>query len=146
MKLRFHSRAGHLVALPGGHRTGSHPRYIGRKFDPVKRAFPAIDDPLEVDVEKKPEFAGRLVKLCRRDGSLLPADEATAKHCQVPWVEPAKQDDGEWQLKGHVKGFCDWPMRSPEKLAEDVAELSGKRAKAFAEAGGGLPTTEVNHG
>jgi hypothetical protein len=136
MKLRFHSRAGHLVALPGGHRIGSIPRYIGRTYDPETRAFPATAKPIEVDFAKKPQLAQRLKKLCRRDGSLLPADEATAAHCQVPWAKPVRQDDGEWQLEGHVPGFCDWPKRHPKKLAEDVAKLGGKRAKAFAEAGG----------
>jgi hypothetical protein len=147
MKLRFHSRAGHLVALPGGHRTGSIPRYIGRTYEPETRAFPATAEPLEVKPfkpgaavsfeqrQRRDQFMGRLKKLCRR-GELLPADEATAAHCQVPWAKPVRQDDGEWQVEGHVAGWCDWPKRHPKKLAEDVAKLGGKRAKAFAEAGG----------
>lgn len=97
MKLRFHSRAGHLVALPGGHRTGSPPRYIGRTYDPAIRGFKATINPFEVDSEAKPKLAMRLKKLCRR-GSLLPADEATAERCQVPWTKPMRQGDGEWSI------------------------------------------------
>jgi hypothetical protein len=164
MKLRFHSRAGLLVALPGGHRVGSAPRYIGRTYEPETRTFPASAKPFEVEPfapgasvpfeqrRRRDQLMLRLKKLCRRDGSLLPADEETAQRCQVPWVKPVKQDDGEWQLEGHVPGWCDWPRCSPAELAEKVTACSGKRgarkAEMFAAAGGTAPKAkkEVTRG
>jgi hypothetical protein len=118
MKLRFHSRAGNLVPLPGGHRTGSHPRYIGRTYDPETRAFKATDEPLEIDSKKHQRLAMRLKKLCRRDGSLLPADKETAEFCDVPFVKPTRQADGEWGLAPTSPG--PGPKRARRATSEEV--------------------------
>lgn len=154
MKLRFLSRAGHLVPLHLA--SGQIPRYVGREFVPPEEgkhagAIRASDKPIEVDLQAKPVFAGRLTKACRR-GELLPADEATARECGVPYVEPERLPSGEWQIKGFVEGWDDWPRRTPAKLAADLQAQrqhprAGVKAQHYeaAKRGGAAPAEEVSH-
>lgn len=101
MILRFHARADLLVNDPARAMADKQPIHrVGRKFIAAKEgqlaSYPALEAPHEVDSESR---AGqRLVKLCRRDASLWPADEATAAFCDVPFV-PVELRDGEWVEK-----------------------------------------------
>lgn len=100
-KLRFYSRDGLLVSFPNARNIVGQPmRYIGRELreivhDGAKRfAYVATAEPFEVD--ESTECARRLVKLTRRDSSLWPADEHTARACGVQLVKVAQDHDGEW--------------------------------------------------
>jgi hypothetical protein len=145
MKLRFHSRAGHMVPLRQV--AGQFARYVGRKFvapEPGKHAggYPASDEPYAVDERKHPKLAKRLRRKCA-DGSLLPADKETARRCRVPWVEPEQLESGEWQIKGYVEGWCDWPNRAPDKLERDLAKQGNRKAQLLERAkSGGVPAAE----
>jgi hypothetical protein len=128
MKLRFLSRAGHLVPLR--QISGQIARYVGRAFvppEPGKHAggYPAADEPYEVDEQKHPKLAKRLRRKCA-EGALLPADKGTARRCRVPWVEPEQLEGGEWQIAGFVEGWSDWPHRAPDKLERDLAKQTGR--------------------
>jgi hypothetical protein len=130
MKLRFYSRQGHLVPLQ--QIPGQIARYVGREFVPPEKGVHAggykpADKPFEVDERTHAKLAKRLRRKCG-EGSLLPADEATARRCRVPWVEPEQLAGGEWQITGYVEGWCDWPSRPPDKLEADLAKQRGGRA------------------
>jgi hypothetical protein len=164
MKLRFHSRAGHLVPL--FQRSGQPAQYVGREFVPPvpgehAGAYRPMTKPYEVEsltggpperARNRAKLMNRLRKLCRRDGSILPADEVTARACGVPWVEPEQLPSGEWQIKNYVAGWADWPNRTPDKLAEDLTKQkknSGVKAQLFERAKrGGRPEVEevADHG
>lgn len=91
MKLRFHARddgpeGPMLVAVPYARPvTGQPPRYVGRKQIAVmvdgKPTYPRSDTPYEC--EENSDVGRRLVKLVRREGSLVPADDYTARACGV---------------------------------------------------------------
>lgn len=108
MKLRFYAKADSLVPLPGqGIAHGAALGYVGRKQvmseavnskgDTVPQAtFPATKEPFEIESESP---GGRRLKLiCWRDGDLYPADEATARECQVAPVD-VEFKDGVWAEK-----------------------------------------------
>jgi hypothetical protein len=158
MKLRFYSRAGHLVPLL--QRSGQPAQYVGREFVPPKEgehagAHPATAEPYEVEslpsgppkrVLVRAKLLNRLRKLCRRDGSILPADKDTAGACRVPWVKPVQLESGEWQIEGYVAGWTDWPRRSPAKLEEALKKMP-KKAQAYEAAKrGGAPQEVATNG
>lgn len=92
--LRFYAKGDLLVTEPGTAastaREGRPSRYVGRKLAMVGEgrqavaSFPATSDPYSCPANS-PRGA-RLIKLTRRDGSLWPADEATARACGVDYV------------------------------------------------------------
>ena len=99
MQLRFYARGSDLVSLPGERRiVGQQPRYIGRSLKSVTvdgKAFPArpaTEEPhcCEADGAQAPKLIQRA-----QEGSLWPADHATATACGVPFVE-VSFFDGEW--------------------------------------------------
>jgi hypothetical protein len=93
MKLRFYAREDLPVRYPGHiPRTGSPDNYIGREFAPPYRAK---REAFECDSES--ECGRRLMKLTRRDGSLWPADEETAKACGVEFQD-VEFNEGKWVL------------------------------------------------
>lgn len=94
MLLRFYAKHDELVREPGvrlivGHRAS----YVGRKFDEKTNGFPATAEPFAVSAESAE--GQRLATLCQRDGSLWPADEATAQACGVPF-QPVEFQSGAW--------------------------------------------------
>lgn len=95
MILKFYAKADALQRVPSFHpAVGQHDRYVGREHDPKRPgAFPATREPFACDSES--EDGRRLKHLLFRDGDLWAADQATADHCQVPFV-PVEFDDGEW--------------------------------------------------
>lgn len=115
MILRFYAKADALQRVPDfTPHIGQQDRYVGREYvpgefvpspepggDPVRLAtFPATREAFECDSES-PNGA-RLKHLTFRDRDLWPADQATADHCQVPYVE-LEFDDGEWVPKSAKK-------------------------------------------
>jgi hypothetical protein len=110
--LRFHARPGHVLSWPGMKFAGQFARYVGRSTKLERDAsgvvtaisHPAIAEPVEVDPQSKDKTqrdrAARLLRLMaiETEKPLLPADEATAKFCGVPFV-PVELHDGEWLPK-----------------------------------------------
>jgi hypothetical protein len=101
MKLRFYSRAGALVTMPYAPLVVGQPKkYVGRMLKKIVYqgkevyAHVASDKPFEIDEDTK--IARRLIKLVRRDRSLYPADQYTAKACGVPFEQVKQAADGEW--------------------------------------------------
>lgn len=79
-KLRFYAKRDLLVTVPGS----GTARYVNRTpklLDNGGAAWPAVEKPYAV--EPNTDAGRRLALLCRRDDSLFPADEYTAKHCGV---------------------------------------------------------------
>lgn len=102
-QLAFYARGTLLVSHPTARRfVGQMPRYVGRVSSLVDAngvktgGFPATKQPFVC--EEDSEIGRRLVKLCSRDQSLWPADEATARACRVPFT-PVEFVDGEWVAK-----------------------------------------------
>lgn len=93
MRLKFVPKAGLLVPWPG--RGAGDYHFAGRTFDQATMTNAPDATPFEVD-SAGPEASRFANDLCRRDGDLLPADEATAKFCGVPFVPVAQGADGEW--------------------------------------------------
>lgn len=104
MKLSFYPKPGALVYWPGHKPAGVHPPYVGRRTvaDGTSIAHPAQETPVVVDSEHadadQRRAAERFTRFVARDGSLWPADEATARACGVAFV-PVELRDGEWQPK-----------------------------------------------
>jgi len=94
MKLKFHPNGAQLPRWPGRFATESY-GFVGREFDPKSRANVATVDPAVVD--SATAEGRRLVTLCRRDGALLPADEATAAFCGVKF-RSIERVDGAWRV------------------------------------------------
>lgn len=93
MKLRFHPAPGKLVRIPGAvAQVGVPAPYVGRVL--ADRAYVATAEPFEVEADT--DAGRRLVKLARRDRSLLPADKATATAVGLPFVEVSLGSDGEF--------------------------------------------------
>jgi hypothetical protein len=114
MKLSFFAKDDLLVTLPGQRlmrrnadtgASGSPMRYVGRQHVPAKlrqdvaagttivdeaASNPATPEAFSCDADT--EMGRRLAKLVRRDGSLWPADKATADACGVAFVETVFQD------------------------------------------------------
>jgi hypothetical protein len=113
--LRFHARPGHTVSWPGTKFAGQRARYVGRTTKIEKDAagavvaisHPAVEEPACVDPDSKDRFerekAARLLRLMAIESvkPLLPADEATAKACGIPFV-PVELRDGEWLPKPKI--------------------------------------------
>jgi hypothetical protein len=110
--LRFHARPGHVLSWPGMKFAGQFARYVGRSTKLERDAsgavtaisHPAIAEAVEVDPQSKDKTlrdrAARLLRLMaiEVEKPLIPADEATAKFCGVPFV-PVELHDGEWLPK-----------------------------------------------
>lgn len=95
-QLSFYARGDLLVSHPTARRfVGQLPRYVGRK--PVangsEASWPATQQPFVCEADS--DIGRRLVKLCGRDHALWPADETTARACNVPF-QPVEFADGEW--------------------------------------------------
>lgn len=103
MKLAFLAKAGLVCHWPAAVRqTGQIYNYVGRTWDAASRVHKANAEPVAIDDEHQDADtrvrAERLKQLVTRDGSLWPADEATARACGVEFV-PVEMKDGEWQPK-----------------------------------------------
>ena len=94
MELSFLAKSDLLVAVPGTAQfAGQLARYVGREWEDARHAFVASKEPYRVDSAS--EDGRRLLKLVRREASLLPGDQATAEACGLDFV--AHQNvDGEW--------------------------------------------------
>lgn len=85
-RLKFWAKEDLLVSLPNSVRIVGQPaRYVGRKFDPSTKGYPATKEPYEC--EAKSREGRRLISLMRRESSLYPADQETAEICGVPYNE-----------------------------------------------------------
>lgn len=122
MILKFYACEDTLVSVPGPRTVGQPPRYVGRKFQPAAdgkpASHPATEKPYEVD--SSGQEGRRLKRVCRRDGSLYPADAATAKACgvELPSVTFA---NGAWSEK--LAAPAKPAPRAPQKpAAEPVKE------------------------
>ena len=99
-KVRFYAKEDQLVV--------GWPEFIGRKRD-ADGNFPATQDPVEVESES--DVGRKLIKLTRRDGSLWPADESTARLCGV--AHQAVEFNGvAWVAKSAVS-------KAPQKAAAE---------------------------
>lgn len=133
MKLRFYAKGDLLVSVPGQTilrrnadtgAAGSPVKYVGRVHVPAKlRKGPGdsviVDEPASnparseaYECDSDTERGRRLMKLTRRDGSLWPADEATAAACGVPFVA-TEFSDGEHVAKSSLK-----PASAPQKTGK----------------------------
>lgn len=106
MQLRFYARGTDLVSLPGERRmVGQQPRYVGRKVEFATvdgkqvTTRPATEEPHVCEAD-----SAQAAKLIQRaqDGSLWPADEDTAKACDLPFVEVVLIA-GEWMPRERPK-------------------------------------------
>lgn len=91
--LKFRAKPGMSTPWPNSHVGGQVRRFIGRQYDAEKRAYPASDEPTQVD--EKDEDAVHIIRRCSR-GELWAADESTARACDVAFVDLARDEDGEW--------------------------------------------------
>jgi hypothetical protein len=104
--LRFIAREDALATVPGSRANVGQPAfYIGRKYIAPDRAagrgarYEATQEPYEVtlDLDRQDDAMrfNRHVKLAQR-GDIWPADEETAKHCGLAFVQ-ASFANGEWK-------------------------------------------------
>ncbi len=92
--LKFHAREDKLVREPNVRMViGAKAAYVGRRWDEKLGGFVATEEPFAIREDS--EEGQRLALLCVRDGSLWPADEATAAAVGAPFV-PVKLQDGAW--------------------------------------------------
>ncbi len=126
LELKFYARGSGLVYDPTRpRRQGQMPGYVGRKFDPKTRQWRATDEPhcikLDMQTQDGQRSAQRIAhRLVRRDSSLWPADEATAKYCGVPFPD-LELKRGEW-------------VESSKPGKDDRAAAPAAKAKAKAKA------------
>lgn len=107
-KLRFLARddgpnGPMLVTVPGARpQDGQPPRYVGRRLQMVegRPAYVATREPFECDSDT--DVGRRLVKLVRRENSLVPADAETARECGVAFksAAPAPKPSAKSASKG----------------------------------------------
>ena len=98
MKVRFKAKGDLLVRYPLGraavHRKGALCRYVGRTLklseDKTQMSFPAAD--AVVEAEHDSVLGKRLIKQCRKEYALWPADKDTAQICGRPFVETTFKD------------------------------------------------------
>lgn len=94
MILKFCPKDDQMVAVPGtAQYAGQVARFVGREWSESIHGFPAASEPYECDSET--DECRRLLKIARRDGALLPADQATADAIGVPFA-PLKFKGGAW--------------------------------------------------
>jgi hypothetical protein len=135
--LRFYAREDALASIPGSRANiGQAANYIGRKYEkpdaktgkPAK--YPATPEPHEVtfSLDKEDDRArfNRYVKIAKR-GDIWPADEATAKACDVdlPEVEFHK-DDGEWRRAAPLLPLAPGNASAPSGDVETSAPAIGE--------------------
>ena len=107
MILKFYAKGAQLVRVPGAQPLPKQPdMYVGRYFDPATRGYPADKEPASFDSETA--SGQRLMRLCRLDNCLFPADQETANACNVKFV-PTVWLDG---------CFVEAPVKSPNKSTE----------------------------
>jgi len=116
--LRFHPGPGALLNHPTMPRMAGNPAmYMGRSFDPKRRAQVANAEAFEVDDATKVGLRCRKVAIRDYDArkpALWPADAATAAALGLPFVAVAQDSDGEWLPKPAVKT----PKLKPKKAQE----------------------------
>lgn len=94
MKIKLVAKDDQMVAVPGTAQfAGQVARFINREWDEKLHAFPAVAEPFECDADS--DDGRRLLKIARRDGALLPFDQATADVIGVPFVA-LKFNAGVW--------------------------------------------------
>lgn len=87
MKLAFYARPGHSCYPAGKKFPGQRNAYIGQAWKKLKDGRVALIHSKEpAEFEAGTEGGDRAMKHCQ-DGSLWPADDATARHCGVPFVD-----------------------------------------------------------
>lgn len=115
MQLRFHPKPDMVVHWPGAKFVGQVNHYVGRKtksLDDGSIVHEAQKDPAVVDSDTAE--GRRLVKLCRRDGCLWPADQGTAQACGVEFVSVAQdKESGEWLPQAQAA------VSAPKRSAKD---------------------------
>jgi hypothetical protein len=82
--LRFDTREGDTVPVPGSGIPGQIPRYVGQEFDHDSGTY----KPKPFECESDSPTGQRLMKLIRRDASIIAHDAATAAACGVPFDSP----------------------------------------------------------
>lgn len=95
-KLSFHARPGLVCHWPGPKAAGQVSHYIGRTTRVIDGVIVHEPNAEPVVVDANTPEGRRAAELCRRDGALWPADEATARHCGQPYTELERDDVGEW--------------------------------------------------
>lgn len=120
-KLSFFPTAGQLVTMPDSRpMVGQLPKYVGRTYDPKTRQHKANDKPFECEMTGK--RGRRLMKLARRDKSLLPSNKDTAVACGVSFVKPERdKESGEWSLPKVAK------TPAPSKTPKTTTTLSSEK-------------------
>lgn len=110
MKLRFIASEQGLAYIPGSRAgIGQASHYIGRRYQAPKdgalASYPATEAAHEVDLDRTKQAEEQLFlryrKLATR-GDIWPADEETAKECEVAFVA-AVFKDGEWTRPAAAK-------------------------------------------
>jgi hypothetical protein len=82
MQLKFLGKPDHRIPKPGLRVVGQYPAYVG-----FKRLESGEYEPSEYTVDEKTAIGQRLLSLAVRDGSLAPADKATAQAMGLQWVD-----------------------------------------------------------
>jgi hypothetical protein len=101
--LKFFAREDQLVFHPASAPlVGQSPRYVGRSHNLETGGFPAYDASHDFDATT-PEGV-RLAKLVRREHCLWPADETTASHCGVPFIQTEFKDGAHIAKPSKKKG------------------------------------------
>lgn len=122
MMLKFLAAGASLVSIPGPRAKGQPARYAGRKFVPaspgVRAAYPATEKPFEVDGSSV--LGKRLAHICRRDGTLFPVDDETARVCgvQKPVVKFA---EGAWTSRAPT---AQKPAKASQKTQAPARDAS----------------------
>jgi hypothetical protein len=92
MQLKFYARPEHLQPWPASHAYGQPRRYIGWQWlapegDGQGARYAPKKDGDVVDEARVPSASVDDIKKACRDGSLIAADEATAKACSVAYAK-----------------------------------------------------------
>lgn len=105
MKLRFYAREDSLARTPGSSPgVGQAAEYIGREYDPETRGYPAVEEAVEIDVDKTDPAVVEAYKNLARRGDIFAADEATAKAAGAPFAQPAFHD-GAWAVPARSRSI-----------------------------------------
>lgn len=128
-KLKFFAREDELVFVPYiTVSPGAPERYVGRRFEPRLRGYPATKAPFECEANS--DTGRRLLLLATRDKSLFPADEDTAKACGLKKAPELKYASGAWVLKSSPlpEGELELPEVEPVIAAEEVKPVPPAKA------------------
>jgi len=84
-QLKFKGHPDHRVPRPNSYFLGQFPQYLG-----FARREDGTLEPTEFTIDDTTPAGQRLLKLARRDGCFVPADETAARAIGVEFKVPAK--------------------------------------------------------